>query len=234
MERSTGALTYINTPAQLWDQTGEDVELKKERMRANDGNIDPQGRFWVGMMNDGLVVEGEPEAEGAVFVLWPDGTVRRAIDQVAIPNGIGWSSDGKTMYFSDSTVKTVWSYDFDGKSGTMSNKRAWWEIPADYPEDAVPDGFCQDVEGGIWVAVHGAARVVRLMDNGHGKAEVLGQLTLPTRCPTCPRLVGTEIYLTSHEETNPDQFPESVKLAGAVFKVDVGVRGINMNKWEKE
>jgi sugar lactone lactonase YvrE len=39
-----------------------DTEENDERLRSNDGTVDPQGRFWVGTMNDFWV--GEPQAEG--------------------------------------------------------------------------------------------------------------------------------------------------------------------------
>lgn len=39
-----------------------DTEEKDERLRSNDGAVDPQGRFWLGIMNDFWV--GEPQAEG--------------------------------------------------------------------------------------------------------------------------------------------------------------------------
>lgn len=39
-----------------------DTEEKDERLRSNDGAIDPQGRFWIGTMNDFWV--GPPQAEG--------------------------------------------------------------------------------------------------------------------------------------------------------------------------
>lgn len=39
-----------------------DSEEKDARLRSNDGAIDPQGRFWIGTMNDFWV--GEPQAEG--------------------------------------------------------------------------------------------------------------------------------------------------------------------------
>lgn len=39
-----------------------DTEDKDERLRSNDGSIDPQGRLWIGTMNDFWV--GEPQAEG--------------------------------------------------------------------------------------------------------------------------------------------------------------------------
>jgi sugar lactone lactonase YvrE len=39
-----------------------DSEEKDDRLRSNDGAVDPQGRFWIGTMNDFHV--GEPQAEG--------------------------------------------------------------------------------------------------------------------------------------------------------------------------
>ena len=39
-----------------------DTEEKDERLRSNDGAIDPQGRFWIGTMNDFWL--GDPQAEG--------------------------------------------------------------------------------------------------------------------------------------------------------------------------
>ena len=39
-----------------------ETEERDQRLRSNDGAIDPQGRFWIGTMNDFWV--GEPQAEG--------------------------------------------------------------------------------------------------------------------------------------------------------------------------
>lgn len=43
-----------------------DSEEKDDRLRSNDGAVDPQGRFWIGTMNDFHV--GEPQAEGVYLV----------------------------------------------------------------------------------------------------------------------------------------------------------------------
>jgi sugar lactone lactonase YvrE len=42
-----------------------DSEENDERLRSNDGNVDPQGRFWIGTMNDFWV--GTPQAEGELI-----------------------------------------------------------------------------------------------------------------------------------------------------------------------
>ena len=39
-----------------------DTEEQDDKLRSNDGAVDPQGRFWIGTMNDFWV--GEPQAEG--------------------------------------------------------------------------------------------------------------------------------------------------------------------------
>lgn len=39
-----------------------DSNERDERLRSNDGAVDPQGRFWIGTMNDFWV--GEPQSEG--------------------------------------------------------------------------------------------------------------------------------------------------------------------------
>jgi sugar lactone lactonase YvrE len=41
-----------------------DSEEKDERLRSNDGAVDPQGRLWIGTMSDFWVGDGVPEVEG--------------------------------------------------------------------------------------------------------------------------------------------------------------------------
>ena len=42
-----------------------DSEENDERLRSNDGAVDPQGRFWIGTMNDFWV--GKPQADGELM-----------------------------------------------------------------------------------------------------------------------------------------------------------------------
>ena len=59
--------------------------------------------------------------------------------------------------------------------------------------------------------------------------QVVAEAELPTRCVTCPMLCGTELFVTSMGEVDPQKYPDSLKYQGAVFKVDVGVRGKPLN-----
>ena len=204
--------------------------FSSKSMRFNDGSIDSQGRFWAGTMSDPVVVSS-PEPEGFLFRLDPTSskpTLHRVIPNVTIPNGTGWSPDDKTMYFTDSPSRSITAFDFDAPSGEISNGRVFFKVAEEEPEDAVPDGLCVDVEGYVWTAVHGAGKVMRINPQG----EMVGVVKVPARSVTCPRLVGTELIVTSSEEEEPEKWPESVRFAGCVFRVEVGVQGMSVNTWK--
>ncbi|PBP20523.1 hypothetical protein BUE80_DR008615 [Diplocarpon rosae] len=181
-----------------------------DRLRSNDGAVDPQGRFWVGTMTDFGV--GEPQAEGALFRFESDLSRHTIRSALTIPNGIGWSRDGKTLYFTHSTEKRIMAFDFDGATGDLSHERVFYQ----HDGEGSPDGFKMDVEGNIWQAVYGEGRVLKISPEGR----LIGEITYPTPRITCPVFVGTELWVTSADDQD-----ETKPYAGAVFKVDVGIRG---------
>lgn len=138
---------------------------------------------------------------------------------MAIPNGMSWTADNKTMYYTDSPTKNVLAFDYDADTAALSNKRVFYRV--DEGEYGVPDGHALDAEGHMWIAIHGAGKVLRVSPAGEKVAEV----HVPTRCPTCPELTASgDLYITSAAEEMPDKFPESTKLHGSLFKVNVGVK----------
>lgn len=63
-------------------------------------------------------------------------------DGLSIPNGISWSKDDRTMYFVNSTEKTILAFDFDAATGNVTNERVFWTLEG----DGDPDGHVQDTE----------------------------------------------------------------------------------------
>lgn len=57
------------------------------------------------------------------------------------------------------------------------------------------------------------------------------ELLLPSHHIICPPFFVYELFITSRAETSPELFPESVRFAGHVFRVKVGVRGPPINKF---
>lgn len=208
LDRRTEKYEYI--------QRFYDDRTRDDRMRSNDGAVDPQGRFWVGTMNDFHV--GEPQAEGSLFRFDGDGSRTMIRDGLTIPNGVGWSADQKNLYFVHSSEREIWKYDSDAATGEVSNGKVWYK----HDGEGEPDGFKMDEEGNIWQAIYNEGRVLKINTEG----QVVGVVELPTRSTSCPCFVGTELWVTSASEEDPETYPDSAKYGGGLFRVDVGVRGL--------
>ncbi|KAI8966825.1 regucalcin [Daldinia sp. FL1419] len=207
LDRRTGTYEYV---------ARFDAEKDNERLRSNDGAVDPHGRFWLGTMSD---FGYDLQPEGSVFLFDGTRTARSMRHPVTIPNSVGWSPDGKTLYFTHSTERTIHAYDYDGESGEVSNERAFYVH--DGPGE--PDGFRVDVEGSIWQAVYGESRVLKISPEG----KLVGEIKLPTKNITCTQFVGTELFITTAGMQEGEGTPGEVELSGALFRVDVGVKGVD-------
>ena len=200
---------------------GSVESLPTHRMRSNDGSIDSNGRFWVEAFVDPEVAE--VTEEGTLFRMDHDCKLHIMHENVKIPNGISWNGTDDTMFFTDSPAQNVYAFDYDRESGNISNKRTFFHLNE---EGVHPDGHAMDVNGNIWHACYGGWKVIRISPTG----DITGVIHLPTRNITCPVFAGTELFITSAAEKQPDKFPDSAKFAGNLFRVDVGVGGMPKHK----
>jgi len=230
--RNTGKQRLIKemwTDAERQDDGGGKPKAgknKEERMRSNDGAVDGKGRFLVGTMNDpALVGEGFTD-EGIVFRLDSDLSIHRVFQPVTIPNGISWSDDNKTIYFTDSPSGKIVAYPYDLETGAISTDSGKPFFTNPY-EGCVPDGHCRDIDGNFWICFYGSSKVLQVNPEG----EVLTRVHFPTRNVTCPTICGTELFVTSAEEHEGDKYPDSSKFQGSLFRVDIGVKGRPLNKF---
>ncbi|KAK7402911.1 rRNA-processing protein cgr1 [Neonectria punicea] len=192
-------------------------DQRNERVRSNDGAADPHGRFWLGSMTDfGL---GPFQAEGALFRM--DAHAREEhLTGLTIPNTPGWSPDGRTLYFTHSSARQILAMDYDAETGAASTAPRLFYQHAGAGE---PDGFRVDVDGNVWQAVYGEGRVLKLDPAGR----LVGEVRLPTRNITCVQFVGTELVITSAADEDGED-AGSRENGGAVFRVDVGTRGLDL------
>ena len=194
------------------------VELVGEGTRMNDATCDPQGRLWAGAM-----AEDHAPGGGSLFRVEGDGRFEQMLDGLTIPNGAGWSPDGRTMYFIDSGPKTVHAFDFDGTSGTISNQRVLIRIPDDL---GGPDGMTVDAAGHLWIAVYGAAQVRRHAPDG----SLVAVYPVPATQTTCCAFAGERLdrlYVTTATEFWTDEQRRASPGDGLVYRVDAvtGVTG---------
>lgn len=69
---------------------------------------------------------------GTLFRLDPDLTLHRMVEGTTIGNGMSWTADDRTFYFTDTPTKTIFAYDFHVETGEISNKRVHFRVPDDW------------------------------------------------------------------------------------------------------
>jgi sugar lactone lactonase YvrE len=206
-----GALTWLARP-----------EDGRPEMRMNDGACDPTGRFWAGSM----AYDATPGA-GTLYRLDPDGSASAVVTGTTISNGLGWSADGKTMWFADSGPGTVDAFDFDLREAMPANRRTVVEID---PADGVPDGLTIDAEDHLWVAVWDGGEVRRYTPGGELVARVRVPVTRPTSC--CHGGPGlTWLFISTAREGLTDDELRLQPEAGRLFCAQVGVPGVRADEF---
>jgi sugar lactone lactonase YvrE len=186
--------------------------------RFNDGKCDPAGRFWAGTLS----LEDKPGVS-ALYRLDPDSTVHKMIENVSISNGIVWSQDSRKMYYIDTPTQKVMVYDYDNVTGEISNPKVAVEIPS---EMGAPDGMAIDEAGNLWVALwKGSAVCCWNPETG----ELLRKIEVPaknvTSCAFGDDDMGT-LYITTARIDTSDEELMKFPLAGGVFKIRPGVKGV--------
>jgi sugar lactone lactonase YvrE len=218
----------IAVECELWrvDAAGEmtllaDVE-PTPGVRFNDCRADPRGRLWAGTLH-----RDREHGMAALYRLDPDGEMIAVLPERTISNGIGWSSDGATMYYIDSPTQRVVAFAYDLDSGRLGDQRVFAEIE---PTDGSPDGLTVDAEGGVWVCLFGGGRIRRYRSDGLLDQEII----LPLTNPTCPAFGGQDLrtlYVTTARHRLTDEQLAREPLAGALLQLDVGVAGRLTNRF---
>jgi sugar lactone lactonase YvrE len=185
--------------------------------RMNDAACDPQGRLWAGTL-----AEDHRPGEGALHRLDARGRTELVLDGLTIPNGMGWSPDGRTMYLADSGPRVIHAFDFDPDAGTISGSRVLLTIPE---EVGAPDGMTVDAAGDLWVAVYGGGRVQRHAPDGELRAVV----AIPAAQTTSCGFAGTalsRLYVTTATEHWTDDERRAEPSAGLVYRVETDATGL--------
>jgi sugar lactone lactonase YvrE len=200
------------------ERIGE-VEGDLPSNRFNDGECDPQGRFWAGTMD---AVEWSAPA-GNLYRMDADKTVTRIQHNVICSNGIAWSPDGRKMYHTESFRHAIFVSDFEPETGATSNRRPFATL--DSNSGGFPDGLTVDADGFVWSNVVGLGQIRRY--DPLGKIERVLQLPVP-RATDCtfggPDL--KTLYVTSARETMTDAQLAEAPLSGSLFAIDVDVQGL--------
>jgi gluconolactonase len=183
-------------------RAGDHLELRpflssydgKKFNSPNDLVFAQDGSLWFTDPPYGLVLGDKDPAKELPFnavYRYADGKLTPVIKNLTLPNGIGFSPDGKILYVSNSGPDMcVMRYDV-GPNGSLSPGSKL----IDYPHPigrGVPDGLKVDTAGNIWSTGPGGIRIIT------PSGKVLGQIKLPQ---TAANLAfadhGRTVYITA-------------------------------------
>lgn len=199
-------------------RAGDHLELRPflsafEGKRFNSPNdlvYAPDGSLWFTDPSYGLALgDKDPAKElpfNAVF-RYANGQLTAAIKNLTLPNGIGFSPDGKILYVSNSGPDMcVMRYDVHADGSLSAGTKL---IDYLHPTGrGVPDGLKVDMAGNIWSTGPGGIRIIT------PSGKVLGQIRLPQ---TAANLAfadhGKTVYITAQTTiyrihvTTPGEMP---------------------------
>jgi sugar lactone lactonase YvrE len=187
--------------------------------RTNDGKIDTEGNFWWSTMDD----DGGKQP-GAVFRTTPDLKTERMLTGIHIPNTISVSPDGKILYMADSKLQTLFAHEM----ADLSKLRQFAHTAG---EAGSPDGSAVDAHGYLWNAQWGGWRIVRYAPDG--RIDMI--VPMPVQQPTSCAFGGedmTTLYVTSAWDELSPQARVSQPVAGGLFAIETGVKGLALPLFE--
>jgi len=190
-------------------ERGPAIELAPG-VRLNDMAVDTRGGIWVGAMHGGLLA-----GTGALYYAGHSrAQPRQVASRLGVPNGIGFSPDGGTLYLVDTLARTLLAYRVDAAAGALSEP----VIVSDFLNiPGKPDGMTVALDGSLWVAMWGGGCVLQLASDG----ALLQQLRVPA--PHVSSLCfapGGELYVTtSRMRLGPRQLADAPG-SGGLFLIE--------------
>lgn len=198
-----------------YDKIRKYATFEADGFRCNDGGISPDGKLFIGRMNN-LYNYGEKDVEDdGKLLLIENGILKEVLKNVGISNGIAWNSKGDKVYFIDSFTKSIQEFDYiDSK---FINPKVVYKF-----ENGVPDGMSIDIDDKLWVANYGGARLVCIETvNFNIVHEISFNEKNITSCCFCGVNLD-EILLTTAED-------EKHKGSVYLLKLDIIKKGKNKN-----
>ncbi|MEO7720372.1 MAG: SMP-30/gluconolactonase/LRE family protein [Pseudolysinimonas sp.] len=204
---------FADGPTILADDSGR---------RLNDAKVDPAGRFVVGT----LKIDEGPTTTERLVVVQPDGALQDLDSDLSLSNGLAWSPDGSVLYSIDTVPRIVYARDYNVTTGTAGPRRVLIALE----EGVNPDGMCVDADGRLWIAIWGGGQVRCYSPDG----VLTRTIEVPSANTSCVAFAGpdlsTMVITTATKDLGDDELARS-PLAGRLFTVDAGVRGLPVTWW---
>ncbi|WP_428912127.1 SMP-30/gluconolactonase/LRE family protein [Niallia sp. Krafla_26] len=209
-----------------------------EKLLLNDAKCDPQGRLWAGSVNDDFRVYKESQDSlhtefhgqiASLYRLEKNLDIKIAKDKVTLSNGLDWDPVRNIMYYIDSANQEVAQFDYDPKTGEISNEQIVYRFKE---SDGLPDGMTIDQEGMLWVALFKGGVVAKI---DPFQKEWVDSLTLPTKNVTSCAFGGEDLrtlFITTSAEPLSESERSQQPTAGCLFSAQLEVGGYKTTRFQ--
>ena len=225
----TGGFVITNSEGVwLWDGENNTRLVADEvdgfKLQLNDCISDPAGRLFTGS----TFYEPNNEYElGKLIRVDGNGEATIVDDGFHMANGLGFSPDHGTLYFTDSAARCIYGYDYQVKTGEIRNRRVVVQVPN---TEGLPDGMTVDSEGFIWSAQWYGSCLVRYDPDG----TIERRLATPAKQTSAVTFGGndlTDIFITSAAKSAalplmPSGYDaQRGYFGGSLYHINLGIRG---------
>ena len=212
----------------LWDganqyRTLAEIEPALPDNRLNEGQVAPDGSFWVGTMQNNMQPDGSPKpiagAHGRLYRISQTGGIKPVTqNQFGITNTMIWLDTGRFVT-ADTMADAL--YDYEVVAGGLGARMRF----APSPGRGVPDGSTLDAAGFVWnCRVANGAALARFGPDG----ELDDLIDLPCASPTSCCFGGPDLatlFVTSARFGLSPEYLDAHPSEGGVFALRAGVTG---------
>jgi sugar lactone lactonase YvrE len=228
LDRSGGFTFANNSGVWFWNRKDPPMSVVSTvgdvKLQLNDCIADPKGRLLAGscFYNPSTIYP-----LGKLFCIQPDGEVQILDEGFHLANGLGFSLDGNTLYFTDSVARMIYAYAYDSMTGRVRDRRAFVKVDSN---SGVPDGLTVDAEGYVWSAEWYGGRISRYDPDGTLERQIL----VPAKQSSSLTFGGPDlrdIFITSAGRSEPMPVmppgydPRTGYFGGALFHLNIGIQG---------
>jgi len=178
--------------------------------RFNDVMADFEGRVYAGTMPT-------KERPGRLYRIQRDLSYTILLEGIGCANGMGFTTDGKQMDFTDSGAREIYRFDYDRATGDLTHQQVF----ASTQPPGVPDGMVVDSAGDVWSAQWDGHGIEHYTASG----EHVGKLDFPAGQITSLTYGGADmkdVYVTSAGGNERDKHGPH---AGCLFHYRAEVAG---------
>ncbi|MEQ1519088.1 MAG: SMP-30/gluconolactonase/LRE family protein, partial [Usitatibacteraceae bacterium] len=146
---------------------------------------------------------------------------------VKVSNGMAFTSDGKSVFQSDTPNHVIYRFAYDAEAGRIGARSVFARQPdnrTDIDYGGRPDGAAIDSSGNYWSAQYEGWRVLRFSPQG----EITGIVHVPAKRVTMVAFGGADLrtlYITTAREGASESELAARPYSGGIFACELDIAG---------